>query len=80
VAADLKGVLEHIAVNLVDRPEQVSVTQSDKGGAVALELRVAPEDMGKVIGRGGRVAKDIRALLSAAAGGSAKVFVDIIDD
>ena len=48
--------------NLVDHPDQVSVTQHESDGETVLELRVAPEDMGKVIGRQGRIAKEIRTL------------------
>ena len=56
-----------IAKNLVDHPEQVSVTESQKEKSLVLELKVAPEDMGKVIGKQGRIAKAIRNVVKAAA-------------
>lgn len=61
----MKELLEVIAKNLVDHPEQVHVTQTDNERALVLELKVAPEDMGKVIGKQGRIAKAIRTLVKA---------------
>ena len=58
----MKELLTYVAQNLVDHPDQVSVTQHESDGETVLELRVAPEDMGKVIGRQGRIAKEIRTL------------------
>ena len=52
----MKELLTYVARNLVDHPDQVSVTQFEDDGETVLELRVAPEDMGKVIGRQGRIA------------------------
>lgn len=65
----MKAVLEAIAKSLVDYPEQVSVTEvdSDDADTIALELRVAESDMGKVIGKQGRIAKAIRTVVKAAA-------------
>ena len=63
----MKDLLEVIAKNLVDHPEQVSVTESQKEKSLVLELKVAPEDMGKVIGKQGRIAKAIRNVVKAAA-------------
>jgi uncharacterized protein len=63
----MKKLLEHIAMALVDYPEQVSVNQVDSERLIALELKVASEDMGKVIGKQGRIAKAIRTVVSAAA-------------
>jgi uncharacterized protein len=61
-------VLEYIAKSLVDNPDDVSVTEvEDEDGEVVLELRVHPEDMGKVIGKRGRTAKAIRTMVKAAA-------------
>lgn len=60
-------LVESIAKALVDNPEQVSVTESESNQTVVLELRVAPEDMGKVIGKQGRIAKAIRVVVKAAA-------------
>ncbi len=76
----MKELLTYVARNLVDNPDQVSVTQHDTDGEIVLELRVAPEDMGKVIGRQGRIAKEIRTLVRSVAQRSGKrVSVDIID-
>ena len=76
----MKELLTYVARNLVDNPDQVSVTQHDGDGEIVLELRVAPEDMGKVIGRQGRIAKEIRTLVRSVAQRSNKrVSVDIID-
>ena len=60
-------LVEAIAKSLVDNPEQVSVTQTESNQTLVLELRVAPEDMGKVIGKQGRIAKAIRVVVKAAA-------------
>jgi uncharacterized protein len=62
-----RDVLEYIARNLVDEPEAVRVTEEERDGSVTLRLSVAPEDMGKVIGRRGRTARAIRAVVRAAA-------------
>ncbi len=59
----MKELVEYIAKSLVDDPSQVDVTEINKSSFVVLELRVAPEDMGRVIGRNGRVANAIRTLL-----------------
>lgn len=63
----MKELVEYIAKSLVDNPEEVSVTQVDGEKAIVLELRVASEDMGKVIGRQGKIAKAIRTVVKAAA-------------
>lgn len=76
----MKELLTYVAQNLVDNPEQVSVSQYERDGKTVLELRVAPEDMGKVIGRQGRIAKEIRTLIRSVAQRTGKhVSVDIID-
>jgi predicted RNA-binding protein YlqC (UPF0109 family) len=62
----LKELVEYIAKSLVDHPDAVEVTQSSSHSSVVLELRVAPDDMGRVIGKSGRVANAIRALLRVA--------------
>ena len=76
----MKQVLETIAKSLVDYPEQVSVTQiNNDDETITLELRVAESDMGKVIGKQGRIAKAIRAVVKAAANKeNKKVAVEII--
>ena len=64
---NLKGLLEFLASYLVDEPSKVTVDALEGQRAMILQLRVAPEDMGKVIGRNGRVAKALRSLIGAAA-------------
>lgn len=63
----MKDLLEHVAKQLVDDPGSVVVTEELDGGFIKLHLRVAEGDVGKVIGRGGRIAKAIRALLKVMA-------------
>jgi predicted RNA-binding protein YlqC (UPF0109 family) len=63
----MKELLEYIAKSLVDYPADVSVTESESGSTTVLELRVNESDMGKVIGKQGRIAKSIRAVVKAAA-------------
>ena len=62
----MKELVEHIARSLVSNPDQVEVTEIEKGKNIHLELRTAPEDMGKVIGKQGRIAKAIRTVVKAA--------------
>ena len=76
----MKDLLLYIARNLVEHPDQVTVTEIENDGELTLELRVAPEDMGKVIGRQGRIAKEIRTVVrSYAQRTGVKVSVDIVD-
>ena len=76
----MKELLTYIAQNLVEHPDQVSVAEYENAGETLLELRVAAEDMGKVIGRQGRIAKEIRALMRSVAQRQGKrVSVDIMD-
>ncbi len=63
----MKALTEYIAKSLVEHPESVEITQSRQGNRVRLEMRVAKDDMGRVIGRNGRVANAIRVLLRVAA-------------
>lgn len=65
--ASMKELIEFIAKSLVDDPTEVRVIERAARGSVRLELTVAEEDMGRVIGRGGRVANAMRALLRVAA-------------
>jgi hypothetical protein len=75
----MKELLTYIACNLVDHPDAVSVEEYEGNGETVLELRVAPEDMGKVIGRQGRIAKEIRTVVrSVAQRSNKKVSVEII--
>ena len=76
----MKELLLYIAQNLVDNPDQVSVAEREGDGETVYELRVAPGDMGKVIGRHGKIAKEIRVLMRAVAQKQGKkVSVDILD-
>ena len=68
----MKELLEVIAKRLVEHPEQVVVTETNNERALVLELKVAPEDMGKVIGKQGRIAKSIRSVVKAASSKSNK--------
>jgi predicted RNA-binding protein YlqC (UPF0109 family) len=63
----MKELIEVIAKSLVKNPDQVSVTAVNDKGVTVFELRVAPEDMGKVIGKQGRIAKAMRTVVKAAA-------------
>ena len=74
----MKDLLLYIARNLVDDPDAVTVTEVQGDQELTLELRVAPDDMGKVIGKQGRIAKAIRTVVSAATAKNSKpVFVEI---
>ena len=74
----MKNLVEVIAKQLVDFPEEVSVSQREDEHAVILELKVAPSDMGKIIGKQGKIAKAIRTIVeSSAASLSKKVVVEI---
>jgi len=75
----VKQLLEHIAKALVDEPEKVDVQQVESDRLIILELRVAENDMGKVIGKQGRIAKAIRTVVNAAAvKENKKVVVEIV--
>lgn len=74
----MKEMVELIAKSLVNNPDQVNVEEERTGTTVVLKIHVAPEDMGKVIGKQGRIAKAIRVVMKAAATrGNVKVIVDI---
>ena len=75
----MKELVEVIAKSLVEHPDEVVVTENEKDDAVIIELKVGPSDMGKVIGRQGRIAKAIRSVVKAAAAKEdKKVIVDIL--
>ena len=77
----MKELLEAIVKPLVQFPDEVNVTVTERDDAEVLELRVNPSDMGKVIGRQGRIAKAIRTVIRAASGRDGKkVIVDIVED
>ena len=76
----MKELVEFIARSLVDSPDEVVVTETETSDSVLVELKVAESDMGKVIGRQGRIAKAIRAVVKAASSRSdKKVTVKILD-
>ena len=76
----MKELLLYMAKNLVDDPEAVTVTEVDGDDGKVLELRVAEGDMGKVIGRQGRIAKEIRTIIKTVAQRTGEKFtVEIVD-
>ena len=75
----MKELVEVIAKALVDRPEEVRVTEEEREDAIVLKLSVAETDMGRVIGKGGRIAKSIRAVLRAASARQSKHIILDID-
>jgi uncharacterized protein len=77
----VKELLEYLARGLVEQPDAVEVREVDEGDATVLELSVADDDYGNVIGRGGRTASALRAVVkSAGTKRGRRVFVDIVDD
>lgn len=76
----MEELVAYIARSLVDNPDQVKVGRREEEDAYVIELTVAPDDMGKVIGKQGRIAKAIRTVVKAASAKSQKKYVvDIID-
>ncbi|APF33403.1 RNA-binding protein [Microbacterium sp. NE2HP2] len=75
----LSAALEHVVKGIVDHPDDVVIRSSSSPRGEVLEVRVHPDDRGRVIGRGGRTAKALRALISALADGT-RVRVDVADD
>ncbi|CAN5304631.1 RNA-binding protein [soil metagenome] len=74
----LAAALEHLVKGIVDHPTEVQVVAKNSPRGEVLEVRVHPEDLGRVIGRAGRTAKALRTLVSALADGR-KVRVDVVD-
>ena len=75
----MKELVEVIATALVDHPEEVKVTETEREDAILVELSVAPADMGKVIGKSGKIAKAIRSVVKAASVESEKKVIVEID-
>ena len=77
----MKELVQVIAMSLVDHPEEVVVTETETDKSIVVELKVAPEDMGQVIGKQGRIAKSIRTVVKAAATkDDKKVIVEILQE
>jgi len=75
-----KELVEYVAQSLVDEPDAVEITQIEGEKSTILELRVAPDDVGKVIGKHGRIARALRTILAASASKSGKrVVLEILD-
>jgi len=74
----LADTLEHLVKGIVDHPDDVAVVVQSTGRGEVLEVRVHPEDLGRVIGRGGRTAKALRTVISSLADGR-RVRVDVVD-
>ena len=76
----MRELVETIAKALVEHPDEVEVTENASGRSILIELKVAPSDMGKVIGKQGRIAKAIRSVVKAAASrDDKKVIIDIVE-
>ncbi len=76
----MKELLLYVINSLVNNPENVRIEEKDNGDEVVFEVYVDPSDMGRIIGKGGRIAKAIRALMKAASfKENKKVSVDIVD-
>lgn len=78
---NIQELVEYVAKSLVEDPSQVQVKLVETGSALTLELHVAPDDMGRVIGKGGRVANAIRTLVRVAATRQGKrVTLEVVDE
>ena len=75
----MKELVEFIARSLVDEPEEVHVEEINRPDTTVLELQVAPDDLGRVIGRQGRTARAIRNLLAATDRGGGRTILDSLD-
>ncbi len=79
VALNISELVKYVAQSLVEHPDAIDVREVENPDSIVVELRVAPDDMGKVIGKQGRIAKSIRMVVKAATAKDAKpVFVEII--
>ena len=78
--AGINEMLTYIVGNLVENPEEIQVNVLENGNSITLQLRVAAEDMGRVIGRQGRIAKEIRTIVKTVAQRTGeKITVEIVD-
>ncbi|NLC30301.1 MAG: KH domain-containing protein [Chloroflexi bacterium] len=77
---NLRGLLEYLAKSIVDNPDSVTIEEFESGKTVHLDLRVHPDDIGRVIGKRGRVANSMRAILRVvAARNGQRVEMDVVD-
>lgn len=76
----MEELLEYLAKNLVDKPDEVRVVRTERDDVVVLELHVAPDEVGKVIGRQGRIARALRTLVRASGGHrNERAILEIVD-
>ena len=76
----MKELVQYLAKSLVNNPDAVEITESENDGTAVIELKVAKEDLGRIIGRQGRTAKSIRTLLNAAASrDNRRVVLEIVE-
>lgn len=75
-----ESLIEHLARSLVDRPEEVAVSSHDDGKTLVVELRVARDELGKVIGRGGQTARALRTVLHTATQSQRRCVLNILED
>jgi uncharacterized protein len=77
----MESMLEYVAKGLVDKPDEVRVVRTERDGALVFELHVAPEDVGKVIGRQGRIVRALRTLVRAAGGRmNQRALLEVVED
>ncbi len=77
----MKELIQYLAQSIVDRPDAVEVTETQEDNASVVELKVAQEDLGRIIGKQGRTAKSLRTILNAAAARhDRKIVLEIIDE
>ena len=77
----MKDLLQYLAQSLVSNPDAVEITESENDGATVLQLKVAKEDLGRIIGKQGRTAKSMRTLLNAAAcRDNRRVLLEIVEE
>ncbi|HZK10491.1 MAG TPA: KH domain-containing protein [Clostridia bacterium] len=75
----MSELVTSVVLRIVQYPEMVQITQTEKDGVIRVEIRVAPDDMGRVIGKGGRVINSIRTIAKAGASkDNNKVYVEVI--
>ena len=75
----MEELVEYLARGLVDKPDEVNVARVERDGAIVLELRVAPDEVGKVIGRQGRIVRALRTLVRASgARSNERVLLEIV--